>query len=76
MTLHSECHLLRLSSQVFYAYTYGTAAWLGAQAVPLIVMPKLIIALLAPELHRTTGMGHCFCYVSRVVPVLIVRPRY
>jgi hypothetical protein len=45
-----------MHDQVFYAYTYGTAAWLGIQAVPLIVLPKLITTLLAKELHETTGV--------------------
>lgn len=40
---------------VFYAYTYGSAAWLATQAVPLLVAPKLIVAFLAHEAHSTTG---------------------
>lgn len=50
--------LLRHASQeqVFYAYTYGTAGWLGMQAVLLIVMPKLVVAMLASGVvHETTG---------------------
>ncbi|KIW12948.1 hypothetical protein PV08_08135 [Exophiala spinifera] len=42
---------------VFYAYTYGTAGWLGIQAVPLIAMPKLVITVLASgALHQTTEL--------------------
>jgi len=43
------------TSQVFYTYTFGTAGWLGLQAVPLVIMPKLVIAMLANEGHRATG---------------------
>ena len=42
--------------QVFYAYTYGTAAWLGIQAVPLIVLPKMIVTMLARDARQTTGI--------------------
>lgn len=41
--------------QVFYVYTYGTAAWLGLQALPLILLPKAITTMLAEDLHQTTG---------------------
>ncbi|KAL6251187.1 hypothetical protein RBB50_001395 [Rhinocladiella similis] len=42
---------------VFYAYTYGTAGWLGMQAVLLIVMPKLVITMLASGvLHQTSEL--------------------
>ncbi|KAJ9497981.1 hypothetical protein LTR99_002987 [Exophiala xenobiotica] len=42
---------------VFHAYTYGTAGWLGIQAMPLIVMPKLIITMLAStDMHHTTDI--------------------
>ena len=39
---------------VFYVYTYGTAAWLGMQALPLIATPKLIVAMLAVETRSPT----------------------
>lgn len=41
--------------QVFYAYTYGTGLWLGLQAAPLIIMPKLVITTLAEDGHQTSG---------------------
>ncbi|EXJ68235.1 uncharacterized protein A1O5_08850 [Cladophialophora psammophila CBS 110553] len=40
--------------QVFYAYTYGTAIWLGMQAILLILMPKLAIMMLANDGHQTS----------------------
>lgn len=40
---------------VFYYYTYGTAAWLGLQAAPLIVSPHMITPLLSPEMRQATG---------------------
>lgn len=39
---------------MFYAYTYGTAGWLGLQALPLIITPKVIITMLASEVHNAT----------------------
>jgi hypothetical protein len=44
------------ASQVFYAYTYGSAGWLALQAVPLLVAPKVITTLLGADGHYTTGM--------------------
>lgn len=41
--------------KVFYAYTFGTATWLGVQALPLLVAPKLIITMLSSEAHSITG---------------------
>lgn len=41
---------------MFYAYTYGTAGWLSLQAVPLIIMPKVIVTMLANEVHRATDL--------------------
>ncbi|KAL2400963.1 hypothetical protein ABEF95_000392 [Exophiala dermatitidis] len=46
---------------VFYAYTYGTAAWLGIQAVPMVVLPKMIISVLAKEIHQATDVEVYFC---------------
>lgn len=37
------------------AYTYSTAAWFGVQAVPLLLFPKLITAMLSAEARRPTG---------------------
>ena len=41
--------------KVFYAYTFGTAAWLSVQALPLLVAPKLITTMLSSEAHSITG---------------------
>ncbi|EKG19481.1 hypothetical protein MPH_03345 [Macrophomina phaseolina MS6] len=39
---------------VFYSYTYGTAAWLTVQAMPLITSPTMIAALLSPQVREAT----------------------
>lgn len=57
--------------QVYYFYSYGTAAWLGeysrpdfshytnnttaTQAAPLIASPSMIVALLSPEVREATS---------------------
>ncbi|EON67379.1 hypothetical protein W97_06632 [Coniosporium apollinis CBS 100218] len=41
---------------VFYSYTYGTAAWLALQAVPLIVSPTVIVTLLSPAVREATTL--------------------
>jgi len=45
---------------VYYAYNYGTAAWLSLQAVPLIVSPTIIITLLSPEVREPTSLEEYF----------------
>ncbi|KAI9684074.1 MAG: hypothetical protein M1820_010903 [Bogoriella megaspora] len=40
---------------VFYAYTYGSAAWLALQAVPLILTPRIIITMSSSEVREATG---------------------
>ena len=54
-----------LTGQVFYAYTYSTAAWLGLQAVPLLVAPKLITTMLSSEAHSITGRS-ALAYLSDI----------
>lgn len=44
-----------LTMDVFYAYTYSTAAWLGIQAVPLLIFPKLIVTMLSVDARKPTG---------------------
>ncbi|KAK7721565.1 hypothetical protein SLS57_005245 [Botryosphaeria dothidea] len=39
---------------VFYSYTYGTAAWFTVQAAPLIGSPTMIAALLSPQVREAT----------------------
>ncbi|OJD15578.1 hypothetical protein AJ78_04168 [Emergomyces pasteurianus Ep9510] len=34
---------------VFYGYTYSTAAWLSLQGIPLVAAPKMIILILLDE---------------------------
>lgn len=41
--------------QVFFLYTYATAAWLGAQSAVLVLMPKIVIGILAEEAHHASG---------------------
>ncbi|CAD6447159.1 937683d4-87a0-49f7-8a38-cbb9108e95a1 [Sclerotinia trifoliorum] len=45
---------------VFYSYTYGTAGWLALQAVPLMLSPTIIIALLSPEVRDATLLEEYF----------------
>ncbi|KAL8698075.1 MAG: hypothetical protein Q9201_006769 [Fulgogasparrea decipioides] len=40
---------------VFYAYTYSTAAWLGLQATTLILSPTLIVAMLSVDARKPTA---------------------
>ncbi|KAL8859484.1 MAG: hypothetical protein Q9178_004162 [Gyalolechia marmorata] len=46
---------------VFYAYTYSTAAWFGIQAVPLIITPRLIITTLSVEARKPTVLEEYLC---------------
>ncbi|CAE7012012.1 hypothetical protein CFE70_002163 [Pyrenophora teres f. teres 0-1] len=41
---------------VYYFYSYGTAAWLATQAAPLITSPTMIVALLSPEVREATTL--------------------
>ncbi len=41
--------LPRLTTQVFYAYTYSTSAWLALQSAALISVPQGISAMLLDE---------------------------
>ncbi|CAL3963658.1 unnamed protein product [Diplocarpon coronariae] len=45
---------------VFYTYSYGSAAWLALQAAPLIISPTIIITLLAPEVREATPLEEYF----------------
>ena len=53
----------KLTIQVFYAYTYGTAAWMVVQAVPLIVSPKFLVAMLSPEVKESTRRHWCSVWI-------------
>ncbi|KAI9674736.1 MAG: hypothetical protein M1817_001640 [Caeruleum heppii] len=54
---------------VFYAYTYGTAAWLCTQAVPLIASPTMIITMLSPEVREPTPLEE---YFSRSLGIALI----
>jgi hypothetical protein len=49
---------------VYYFYSYGTAAWLATQAAPLIASPTMIVALLSPEVREASTLE---VYFSRVL---------
>ncbi|CZS90817.1 uncharacterized protein RAG0_11274 [Rhynchosporium agropyri] len=45
---------------VFYSYSYGSAAWLTMQAVPLIISPTIIITFLSPDVREATPLEEYF----------------
>ena len=47
---------LTVVCQVYYFYSYGTAAWMTMQAAPMIASPTMIVALLSPEVREATSM--------------------
>ncbi|EAT85468.1 hypothetical protein HBI56_135080 [Parastagonospora nodorum] len=49
---------------VYYFYSYGTAAWLATQAAPLIASPTMIVALLSPEVREASTLE---VYFSRTL---------
>lgn len=49
---------------VYYFYSYGTAAWLTTQALPLIASPTMIVALLSPEVREASTLE---IYFSRTL---------
>lgn len=42
-------------------YTYSTAGWFGIQAVPLLLFPRLIIAMLSRDDRHSTDLENYFC---------------
>jgi len=50
------------ASQGFYAYSYGTAAWLALQAVPLMISPAIINTILSPEVHQLSCKPYPFLH--------------
>jgi len=46
---------------VYYAFNYGSAAWMILQAVPLLSSPTMMIAILSPEVRETTVLESYFC---------------
>jgi hypothetical protein len=47
--------VLTVVCQVYYFYSYGTAAWMAIQAAPMIASPTMIVALLSPEVREATS---------------------
>lgn len=41
---------------VYYFYSYGTAAWMALQAAPLVASPTMIVALLSPEVREPSTL--------------------
>ncbi|KAF2264574.1 hypothetical protein CC78DRAFT_231140 [Lojkania enalia] len=41
---------------VYYFYSYGTAAWMAVQSVPLIASPTMIVAFLSPEVREASTL--------------------
>lgn len=63
---------------VFYAYTYGSSLWITIQALPLIISPKITIALISTgfrqpsevEEHLSTSLGIALLTIS-VLTILL-----
>ncbi|KAL5114677.1 hypothetical protein ACEQ8H_007410 [Pleosporales sp. CAS-2024a] len=49
---------------VYYFYSYGTAAWLAIQATTLIASPTMIVALLSPQVREASTLE---VYFSRTL---------
>ncbi|KAF1837596.1 hypothetical protein BDW02DRAFT_543669 [Decorospora gaudefroyi] len=54
---------------VYYFYSYGTAAWLATQAAPLISSPTMIVALLSPDVREATTLE---VYFSRTLGFTLI----
>ncbi|KAJ4367519.1 hypothetical protein N0V83_007102 [Neocucurbitaria cava] len=54
---------------VYYFYSYGTAAWLATQAAPLIASPTMIVALLSPEVREASTLE---VYFSRTLGMTLL----
>ncbi|KAF2866803.1 hypothetical protein BDV95DRAFT_583814 [Massariosphaeria phaeospora] len=54
---------------VYYFYSYGTAAWLTLQAAPLIASPTMIVTLLSPEVREATPLE---VYFSRCLGLSLI----
>ncbi|KAF2740035.1 hypothetical protein EJ04DRAFT_508454 [Polyplosphaeria fusca] len=61
---------------VYYFYSYGTAAWMALQATPLIASPTMIVALLSPEVREASTLevyfSQCLGFALLTVGVLNV----
>lgn len=60
----------------FNAYVYGTAGWLSLKALTLIVVPKVIITLLSPEVRNATDLEEYFArflgYAFLLIAVIVI----
>ncbi|KAL2067123.1 hypothetical protein VTL71DRAFT_1547 [Oculimacula yallundae] len=52
--------LIKHKMDVFYSYSYGSAAWLTLQALPLIISPTIIITFLSPDVREATPLEEYF----------------
>ena len=55
--------------QVFRLYTFGTAAYLTTQALPLLLTPSLIVSMLATDPRPTTDVES---YLARSLALLLL----
>ncbi|KAK3203703.1 hypothetical protein GRF29_106g386842 [Pseudopithomyces chartarum] len=54
---------------VYYFYSYGTAAWMAIQAAPMIASPTMIVTLLSPEVREATTLE---VYFSRCLGLALL----
>ncbi|KAI9791777.1 MAG: hypothetical protein M1833_001336 [Piccolia ochrophora] len=54
---------------VFYGYTYGSAAWHFLQAVPLIISPTVVATMLSPEVREPSPLEE---YLSRSLGITMI----
>ncbi|CAG8255959.1 unnamed protein product [Penicillium nalgiovense] len=72
----SKPELKELTSQVFRAYTYSTAAWLSLQSLPLITGPSMMVTMLLDETRPVSPMeiyfARCLGFSLLTIAVLTV----
>ncbi|KAI9882510.1 MAG: hypothetical protein M1823_005741 [Watsoniomyces obsoletus] len=54
---------------VYYLYSYGTAAWLTLQSLPLIASPTLIVTMLSPEVRTPSVLEE---YFTRTLGITLI----
>jgi hypothetical protein len=64
------------ASQGFYAYSYGTAAWLALQAVPLMISPAIINTILSPGVHQLSCKPYQFLHSVIEANILLALEEY
>ncbi|KAI9819011.1 MAG: hypothetical protein M1826_001226 [Phylliscum demangeonii] len=45
---------------VYYLYSYGTAAWLALQAAPLALSPTMMVTMLSPQVREPSPLEEYF----------------